>query len=210
MTNGHLGWVGPGLHHPIFFPPRTRHVGAVAGRTGSHPQVDAWPDVVQFEAGLWHKAFRPLRSVLALVNVHAVAGFRHGFMHGMRRRAFPSHTPAVADQIARGRGRPFEVVVPQFRVTVSGHPHVHPIQFQPRDTTCPFRTHLRRHVPLTLVWKPMEALVLGGQGRATRKSQDHTRACLEAGHHHENNMWSNVKTAQSTLRLPNGPRQKTL
>ena len=100
VTDGHLGWVGPGLHHPIFFPPWTRHVGAVARRTGSHPQVDAGPHVVQFEAGLRHKAFRPLRRVLALVNAHTVTGFRHGFMDRLRRRAFPGHAPSVADQIA--------------------------------------------------------------------------------------------------------------
>ena len=208
VTDGHLGWVGPGLHDPIFFPPRSRHVGAVARRTGSHPKVDAGPHVVQFEAGLRHKAFRPLRRILAFVDVHAVTRFRHGFMDRLRRRAFPSHAPAVADQIARRRGRPFEVVVPQFCVAVSGHPHVHSVRLQPRDTTRPFRTHLRRNVPLALVGEPMEAVVLGGQGRATCESQDHPHACLKAGHHHESNVRSNVKTANSALRLPSVPRQK--
>ena len=147
----------PGLHNPIFLPPRPGQDRSVTRRARANAHVDARPDVVQLQPGLGHQARRPPSRVGSFVHVDAVTRLGKDLVRGRLRRAFPHHAPAVTDQIARRCIGPFEVMIPELGVAFARHPNVHPIWLQPRHPARPVGAHAHQGVPLPLIGKPVEA-----------------------------------------------------
>ena len=154
----HFRRICTGMHDPVFLPARPWKLGLVPAGAWTHPQVDSWPNIVEFEAGLRHQTLGPARRVLAQINVDAVASFRKHLALEVGPTALPMHLPSMACQKCLWvEGRQAIVLVgPQFVVPFAGHPDVHAVLFQPSHSPCPVRTRKGRHLPLALVGKPLQ------------------------------------------------------